>query len=735
MAPSIVDRNVLSPKANWSKPATVSTFIGTQLLIDFLPKDCQPKVYAPNLARPPQDATSKEIYGLSNVVNALRVLAADAIENAGCGHPGMVLGMAPAAVVLWDKHLKFNPCNPDWVNRDRFVLSAGHGSMLQYGLMHLYGYDSMPMEELKSFRKLGSRAAGHPENIATPGVEVTTGALGQGIANAVGLALAETHLAATYNRPGSAPVIDHRTYCIVGDGCLMEGIAAEAASLAGHWQLGKLTVLYDDNSTSIEGSTELAFTEDVGHRFGAYGWQVLRVPDGNTDLLGIDRALTEAKRCVDQPTLIIVTTTIGFGAPTKAGSPAAHGACLGASEISGLRETLSWPHAPFEIPGHVLARTHAKRTAGVHLERAWAICAAVHRSQHPHLGRQFAECVLRRTLPADWAGSLDELCILADSADAHSTRELSGRALNLLASRLPGLFGGSADLAPSTMTHLKTRRDYSARCPAGRNLHFGVREHAMGSIANGLALHASGLVPFAATFLVFSDYMRAAIRTAALAHAGTLFVLTHDSVLLGEDGPTHQPIEHLASLRAMPGVLTFRPAGAAEVAAAYEVAVARRDGPTALVLSRQRFAVAGTSRGGALRGAYALPERGTHEIADVLLIATGSEVALAQHAAKKLREQGVAVRVVSMPCVELFEEQPRAYRQQVLNVPRSRRMVVEAGSRFGWDRHAAHFCTVDRFGASGHPDELATLFGLTVENVVEKGLAVSKGVLIHEDDV
>lgn len=738
MAPSIVNPSIASSKPeHWTKQAAVSTFIGTQPLIDFVTDGIKPKVYAKSSPRPPLGSTSKEICGLSTVVNALRILAADAIENAGCGHPGMVLGMAPAAVVLWDKHLKFNPCNPDWVNRDRFVLSAGHGSMLQYGLMHLYGFDSMPMEELQSFRKLGSRAAGHPENIVTPGVEVTTGALGQGIANAVGLALAESHLASTYNRPGCAPVIDHRTYCIVGDGCLMEGIAAEAASLAGHWQLGKLTVLYDDNSTSIEGSTELAFTEDVARRFNAYGWQVLHVPEGNTDLNAIDNALTEAKRQVDRPTLIIVTTTIGFGAPTKAGSAATHGACLGASEICGLRSALSWPHPPFEIPGHVLARTRAKRTTGAQLERAWRICAAVHQSKHPQLGRQFAECVLRRSLPADWATCLDELCAAEVTAGKASTRELSGRALNLLAGNLPGLIGGSADLAPSTKTHLKKHGDYSASSPGGRNLHFGVREHAMGSIANGVALHASGLVPFAATFLVFSDYMRASIRTAALARAGTLFILTHDSVLLGEDGPTHQPIEHLASLRAMPGVLTLRPAGAAEVAAAYEVAVERRDAPAAIILSRQGFAVAGTRRVGALRGAYALEDEvgQSIEAVDVLLIATGSEVALAQTAAEKVREKGVSVRVVSMPCMELFQEQPLAYRRSVLNVPRSRRLVVEAGARFGWDRYAAHFCTIDRFGASGGPDELAALFCLTVESVAEKAIAVSEGILDEAEDV
>ncbi len=672
-----------------------------------------------------------------DVTNAVRVLAVDAIENANSGHPGMVLGMAPAAAILWDKHMNFNPSNPDWINRDRFILSAGHGSMLQYALMYLFGFDSVCMEDIKKFRKLGSRTAGHPENTMTHGVEVMTGALGQGISNAVGIALAETHLAAAYNRPDAPPIIDHFTYCIVGDGCLMEGVAAEACSLAGHWRLGKLIVLYDDNSISIEGSTNLAFTEDVSRRFRSYGWHVQEIADGNTDVLGIDDAILEAKNCLDQPSLIKVTTTIGYGAPTKAGSKAAHGGRLGTDEVAGLRKALDWPHGPFEIPEPILSHTRAKRAVGAALERSWDSHFAQYREQHPALATQFEALVLRRELPSGWANALTAVWAGGNGERRASTRELSHVALNAVADVLPSMLGGSADLGPSNLSRLVRGGDYQWHARAGRNLHFGVREHGMGSIANGVALYRGGLVPFVATFLVFSDYMRAAIRTAALARAGVIFVLTHDSILLGEDGPTHQPVEHLASFRAMPGVLTLRPACAEEVAVCYEIAIRRRDGPSLLVLSRQRFRCAvGVRAWGAPRWVCVLGRRRGRRgrETDVLLIATGSEVGVTEDAARAMRAEGYRVRVVSMPCVEVFQAQDKAYRRETLNVPRRKRVVVEAGARFGWYRYAAHFCTVDRFGASGSEAELAELFKITANEIAEKARAVVGGLLADEEE-
>lgn len=682
------------------------------------------------------DGTVSVIPAIERVIGAIRVLTADAVEKARSGHPGMPLGMAPTAAVLWMRHLRINPCNPDWVNRDRFILSAGHGSMLQYALMYLFGFDSVTIEDLKTFRQLGSRACGHPENTITHGIEVSTGPLGQGISNAVGMALAESHLGAVYNREYAPSVMDHYTYCIAGDGCLMEGVASEACSLAGHWGLGKLIVFWDDNEISIEGSTEIAFTEDVVTRYEAYGWQVLWVKDGDTDISSIDAAIMEAKACQDRPTLIRVTTTIGFGAPTKAGTAKIHGSCLGADEIQGLREKLHWDDAPFILPSDVLGLAAAVRAAGEDHERSWRQGVDDYFRIHPTLGNQFESLVLQKQLPTGWADSLKPLSGKEMSETPRSTRQLSHQALNALAGKLPQLFGGSADLGPSNLTELVDGGDYQRGTRSGRNLHFGVREHGMAAIAVGAALHHSGLIPFCATFFVFTDYCRAAMRMAAFSRAGVVFVLTHDSVLLGEDGPTHQPIEHLAALRAMPGVFTMRPADAVETATCYDIAIRRRDAPTALVLSRQKYRCERGSALGTRRGAYvfsdtepkkdasreASSEASPEAAPEVILIATGSEVAICESAARVLRAEGRAVRVVSMPCMELFRRQPCQYRRSVLprSVPMSKRLVVEAGSSFGWHEYARNFHTVDEFGASGSQSDVANLFKLTVRDVAER---------------
>lgn len=665
---------------------------------------------------------------LETLVSAVRVLSADAVENANSGHPGMPLGMAPTAAVLWHKHLRMSPQNPDWINRDRFILSAGHGSMLQYSLMYIFGYDAVTIDDIKTFRQLGSRACGHPENTATHGIEVMTGPLGQGISNAVGMALAESHLATMYNKADAPPVINHYTYCIAGDGCLMEGVSAESSSLAGHWQLGKLIVFWDDNSISIEGPTEIAFTENVMSRYESYGWQVLHVTDGNSDLDAIDKAIIEAKRCPDRPTIIRVTTTIGYGTPSLAGKAKAHGSCLGADEICGLRDSLNWSYKPFELPKEVADVAVTARAAGERREREWRASVDLYRGQYPELGAQFEALILRKQLPREWAKTLDKVANLDMIENKRSTRQLSHMALNALAGRLTHMFGGSADLGPSNLTGLVGCGDYQAVSRSGRNLHFGVREHGMAAIMNGVALHNGGLIPFCATFFVFSDYCRAAIRTAALSSAGVIFVMTHDSVMVGEDGPTHQPVEHLASFRAMPGVITMRPVDAVETATCYEIAIRRRDAPTLLVLTRQKYNSKPGSAIGTRHGAYIFSDSTRADgIIDVILIATGSEVAIAEGAAGLLREQGYGVRVVSMPCMEFFQNQAKSYHQKVLpkSVPLQKRLIVEAGCKFGWHEFARNFHTVDSFGASGSQDQLAMLFKLTVIDVADRARSVA----------
>lgn len=668
---------------------------------------------------------------LPRVVNAVRFLSADAVLYARSGHTGMPMGMAPSAVTLWDAHMHYNPLNPNWINRDRFVLSAGHGSMLLYSLLYVFGFDSsISLDDIKNFRKYGSRAVGHPENVITPGVEVTTGALGQGISNAVGMALAESHLCATFNQPEMSPIIDHFTYCIVGDGCLMEGISSEVCSLAGHWKLGKLIVFYDNNSVSIEGSTNLSFTEDVTQRFTAQGWDVIEVSDGNKNLLGIHDAINTAKSVIDKPTLIKVTTTIGYGTPKMSGTAAIHGPCLDTNEIQQAKQNLDWNHKPFYIPDDVLSYTRRKQEEGAELEHRWNELFKLYKGKHSALAERFERQVLRGELPKELDEVIAHFCATGAGKE-EATRKTSGRILNAISEVVPALLGGSADLGPSTMTLLQHCEDYQAVSMHGRNIHFGVREHGMGSICNGIARHGSGLIPYCSTFLVFSDYCRSAIRTAALSRARVLFILTHDSVLLGADGPTHQPVEHLAGLRAMPDVLTLRPCDGVETAACYDVALRRHDGPSCLVLSRQAVAVRGgrSCKEGTRRGAYVhstdAVDNDEHDCVpvDVTLIASGSEMELVDAAATTLRARGWRVCVVSMPCMELFCAQDDEYRAHVLRgggAARARRVAVEAGSSFGWHRFADHTVSVDRFGVSAGSDEVRAVLGLTEHAVVRK---------------
>ncbi|CAI5971619.1 unnamed protein product [Closterium sp. NIES-65] len=653
---------------------------------------------------------------LEKAINSIRFLAIDAVEKANSGHPGLPMGCAPMAFVLFDEFMKFNPKDPYFVNRDRFVLSAGHGCMLQYALLHLFGYDSVPIEELKQFRQWGSKAPGHPEHFITPGVEVTTGPLGQGIANAVGLALAEKHLAARFNKPGF-DLIDHYTYVILGDGCNMEGISTEAASLAGHWGLGKLIALYDDNHISIDGNTDIAFTEDVSARFDALGWHTIWVKDGNTDLDALRAAIEEAKSVTDKPTMIKITTTIGYGSPNKANSYAVHGAALGASEVTATRENLNWPYAPFEVPAEVYEHTHKKIEEGAKLEANWNALLAKYENEYPTEAAQFKQ-LISLELPEGWEKALPTY---TPDMPGDATRNLSQVMLNALADVLPGLVGGSADLASSNMTLLKKHGNFQKDTPAERNIRFGVREHAMGAIANGIQLHHTGLIPYVATFFIFSDYMRNAIRISALGETGVIQVMTHDSIGLGEDGPTHQPIEHLASFRAMPNLLMMRPADGNETAGAYKVAVQNRKRPTVLALSRQKLPnLPGTSIEGTEKGGYTISDNSSGK-PDVILMATGSELEMAEKAAKILRDEGKGVRVVSMVCWELFEEQPEEYKKSVLPDDVRARVSVEAGSTLGWHKYVGDkgkTIGVDEFGASAPANILYEKYGITVDAVV-----------------
>lgn len=631
------------------------------------------------------------------------------------------MGAAPMAFVLWDRFMGFNPKNPNWFNRDRFVLSAGHGCMLQYALMYLTGYDSVTLDDIKQFRQWGSRTPGHPENFETPGIEVTTGPLGQGICNAVGLAMAEAHLAAKYNKP-DCTLVDHYTYAIMGDGCNMEGISGEACSLAGHLGLGKLIALYDDNHISIEGSTDLAFTEDVCKRHEAYGWHVLHVENGNTDLDAIQKAIAEAKAVTDKPSLIKVTTTIGYGSPNKADTYGIHGSPLGESENAATRENLGWTHGPFEVPQDALDHFRKAIERGSQAEAEWNETLATYRSKYPEEAATF-ERMLSGQLPAGWEKALP---VYTTESKKDATRNQSGATLNAISAVLPELIGGSADLAPSNKTLVKAEGDFQKGQYQNRNLHFGVREHGMGAICIGMALHKSGLIPYGATFLVFTDYMRGAIRLSALSQAQVIWVMTHDSIGLGEDGPTHQPVEHIASLRMIPDLAVFRPADGNETSGAYKVAIERRNAPTLLALSRQGLPIlAGSSIENTAKGGYVLSDcDGTP---DLIFIGTGSEVVLCVEAAKQLTAEGKQVRVVSMPSTEIFEEQDAAYQESVLPAAVTKRLVVEAGVTVGWGRYAGRdgaIIGVDRFGTSAPGGEAMTKYGFTVENVLQQAKAL-----------
>lgn len=659
-----------------------------------------------------------------DLANAVRFLAIDAVEAARSGHPGMPMGMADIAEVLWNDHLRHNPANPKWPDRDRFVLSNGHGSMLQYALLHLSGYD-LPLDELKRFRQLHSKTAGHPERHITPGVETTTGPLGQGIANAVGMALAEKLLAQRFNREGHA-IVDHYTYCFMGDGCLMEGISHEACSLAGTWGLGKLIAFWDDNGISIDGEVQGWFTDDTPKRFEAYGWQVIRNVDGH-DPDEIQQAIATAKAETQRPTLICCRTHIGFGSPNKQGKESSHGAPLGKDEVALTREALKWPHAPFEIPAEIRAAWDA-RERGAKAEADWNARFAAYKAAHPVLAAEF-ERRMAGELPADFAKiARDYIDRLQAEGPVVASRKASQMAIEAFAPHLPELVGGSADLAHSNLTTWKGQKAVTTADADARYVHYGVREFGMTAIGSGLALHG-GFIPFDATFLVFSDYARNAVRMSALLPVRSIHVYTHDSIGLGEDGPTHQPIEHLASLRLIPNHDVWRPGDAVESAVAWACALQRAEGPSSLVFSRQNLAhqqrtpeqVAAIARGG-----YVLSDPPSAKF-DVILVGTGSELELVRLAAVKLAEEGVQARVVSMPCFEVFKRQPLEYREGVLPSWCRKRVVVEAGSTEHWRCIAGldgAVVGIDRFGESAPGEVLMKHFGFTVENVVAAAKAL-----------
>ncbi|MBU0511056.1 MAG: transketolase [Chloroflexi bacterium] len=653
----------------------------------------------------------------SRAVNTIRFLSADAIHKANSGHPGLPMGDAAMAYTIWTRHLRYNPKNPDWPNRDRFVLSGGHGSALLYSLLHLTSYD-LPLDELKNFRQWGSRTPGHPEYGLTPGVETTTGPLGQGFANGVGMAIAETHLAAIFNKPAH-DIIDHYVYAIVTDGDLMEGVASEAASLAGHLCLGKLIYLYDDNRISIDGSTDITFTEDRATRFQAYGWQVLHVADGN-DAAAIDAAIQQAKSDPRRPSLIVCRTHIGYGLPNWQDTPKAHGSPPTTEELDGAKRNLGWPLEPkFYIPDDVLIHFRDAVSRGESAESEWESRFEAYKAEHPDLACELARRLAGELLP-DWEAALTAF---PPDAKGMATRAASGKVINALAVALPELIGGSADLAPSTKTWIDGSPAFQPDSPAGRNFNFGVREHGMGAIVNGMALHG-GVIPYGGTFLVFSDYMRGAVRVSALSHIPSIWIFTHDSIGVGEDGPTHQPVEHVTSLRLIPNLVTLRPGDANETAEAWRIAIARRAGPTALALSRQGVPVLDrekfASAEGVRRGAYVLVDLGAGD-PELILMASGTEVALIVEAGEKLAAEGVSVRLVSFPSWELFAAQSEDYRREVLPPRIPARLAVEAGVTLGWGRWVGDrgaVIGIDHFGASAPAKILYEEYGRTVENIV-----------------
>ncbi len=651
----------------------------------------------------------------NSAINTVRFLSADAVQQANSGHPGLPMGAAAMAYTLWTRHLRHSPHNPQWPDRDRFILSGGHGSALLYSLLHLTGYD-LPLDEIKKFRQWGSLTPGHPEFGHTPGVETTTGPLGQGFANGVGMAIAEAHLAAEFNTPDIA-LVHHYTYAIVTDGDLMEGVTAEAASLAGHLQLGKLIYLYDDNHISIDGSTDLSFTEDRITRFDAYGWHTQTVKDGN-DVDAIDAAIKAAKADV-RPSIIAVRTVIGYGMPTRAGTQKAHGEAPGDEELNGAKQALGWPIEPrFYIPADVQEFFHQAQTYGDELELDWQSRLQEYKVAHPEKAAEF-ERRMRGELPADWEQSLP---VFPADAKGMASRVAFGKTLNALVAAVPELLGGSADLAPSNNTALAGIASFQKDSHIGRNFHFGVREHAMGSIVNGMAYHGM-LRPYGATFLIFSDYMRPPIRLSALSHLPSIWIFTHDSIGVGEDGPTHEPVEQLASLRAIPGLVVLRPADANETVQAWRVALSRNHGPTLMAFTRQNLPTLDRTiyADAAMleKGAYVLADLGTPQI---ILMASGSEVGLIVEAGKKLAESGIGVRLVSVPSWELFKEQDAAYRESVLPTALRVRLAVEAGVSQGWDRFvgdAGGILAIDHYGASAPGPLLFEKFGFTVENVMK----------------
>ncbi|XP_008806920.2 transketolase, chloroplastic-like [Phoenix dactylifera] len=652
-------------------------------------------------------------------VDNVRMLIVDAVQHAKAGHPGMPLGMAEVGYLLYRHVMRYNPKNPKWFNRDRFVLSAGHGCLHQYVCLHLAGFDSVQLEDLKQLCKLGSRTPGHPENTLTAGVEVTTGPLGQGVANAVGLALAEAHLAARFNKP-NAILVDHRTYCIMGDGCAMEGISNEAASLAAHWKLNKLTLIYDDNHNTIDGDTKICFSENISARFEALGWNTITVENIYEDMGSLRKAIRSAHNETRRPTFIKVKTLIGR-LSVKEGTYKAHHGTFEEDDVKQMRGKVKWEdREPFHVIPMVYREMQRQAEYGANLEKKWKSALTHYQAMYPQEAEEF-KILLHGGLPPGWEESLPNWST-SDPVDA--TRGYSEKCLNELAEALPGLIGGSADLASSNKVYLKGYADFQLPgTPQGRNIRYGVREHAMAGISNGIALHGSGLIPFAATFLTFSDYMKNSMRLSALSHAGVVYVLTHDSIGLGEDGPTHQPVEQLAGLRAIPRLLVFRPADGNETAGAYKVAISNRDAPSVVALSRQKVAanLEGTSISGVEKGGYVISDNsGINGLPEIILIGTGSELCLCEGSAETLRREGRRVRVVSLVCWRLFDGQPREYRELVLPPKVSKRVSVEAGSPIGWREYVGESGVIHGvrdFGASGAGLDTFRKFGFTEENV------------------
>jgi len=658
-------------------------------------------------------------------VNTIRILSAEAVEKAKSGHPGTPMALAPLTYTLWTSYLRHNPTNPEWLDRDRFVLSAGHASMLLYSMLHLTGYN-VTIEDLKNFRQWQSKTPGHPEFRHTPGVETTTGPLGQGFGNSVGMAVAETILAEKFNKPGF-DIVNHHTYTIVSDGDLMEGISHETASLAGHLKLGKLIVFYDDNTITIDGHTDLAFSENIKSRFESYGWHVQTVKNGNEDIEAISIAISQAKKENKKPSLVIIKTTIAFGAPNKQNTSSAHGSPLGEDEIELVKKKLKWPYKEsFFVPDEVKQVFEKHKERGYKLEKEWKTLFSKYKEKFQDLAKEW-QLYHSGNLPSGWEKTLP---LFDPDEKGMATRKSSGMVLNAIASKIPNLVEGSADLHPSTNTYFKDYKSYSAKDRDGRNFHYGIREHAMGAIQNGLSLH-SGVIPLCSTFLIFSDYMRPPIRLAALMRIRSIFVFTHDSIGLGEDGPTHQPIEQIAALRAIPNNVVIRPGDANETSGAWKIALERKDGPTCLILTRQSVpTLKGTKNNmtkNISKGAYILEE--TNSKPDIILIATGSEVHLASEAKKALEEKKVSVRVVSMPSWELFEKQDQRYKESILPQDVKVRLSIEAGVSLGWEKYVGSegkYLSVEKFGASAPGEIVMEKYGFNVDNVISKAKELLK---------